>query len=312
MSPILLSISRKICVDMATNVRYNSVEEGSVWNFSSCEYVAAKDPPKTELSQALYGSIIKALQPIFGDVIIAGGCLRDLRYGYKPKDVDVFVNLPDELSLELALDETIEALEGLKILGKFTEQYNIFEDKTEEEYVKEESRHDNSELGQSCVGVFELYFSEFDYPIQLIAKPLECEWNGENICATFDYNLVQQYVDSEDGEIKGVDETLKQIAQRALYLRKTGDKKTEERLHRFLGKNELRAIKQRRTTSSFQEQNSKDKLRSRNAEVRQPLFRDDPQWLDHVINGMLVRQVERLEFNMIREIWNAPIIELQP
>jgi len=222
----------KESVDMITNVRYNSVEEGSVWKFSCCEYVAFTNPTKTEPSTALYGHIIKALKPIFGDVIIAGGCLRDLGYGYAPKDIDVFVNMDTELELELCLDEVIEALEDLKVLGRFTEKSNIFEEK-EEGYSPQE-RTPGIDLGQSCVGVFELCFDNFQAPIQIIAKPLNTEWSGPNIVATFDYNLVQQYIDSEDGEIKGEAGTLKQIAERALYLRKTGDKKTEERLHRFL------------------------------------------------------------------------------
>lgn len=273
-SVLIRAILRKICVDKMPRFYYNGVRwvneddiegtlselrnmyrdsqmttvqwkqyknsDGETWTFASPLMTAAiPPPPKIEPSLALYGSIIKLLKPIFPEgVVIAGGCLRDIRYGYAPKDIDIFVNLSDELSLELRMDEAYEALTDLK-LGP-AEMYNLFDKKQEgwvQDYVKGE-RNSADEMGDSCVGVYCLNFKNFSPEIQIIAKPLkeDVEWSGESIVATFDYNLVQQYIDSEDGEIKGSDEIIKQIADRALYLKKTGDKKTEERLHRFLAR----------------------------------------------------------------------------
>lgn len=188
-------------------------------------------------TKEFYGGLIGLLSPIFPEgVIIAGGCLRDLSYGYDPKDIDVFVNIDNELELELRLEDVCSVLEP--VLGRQRERYNLFQDNAEDcEYNSfiRVNIDDDDEKIPSCVAVFELYFENIKAPLQFIAKPLKDEWNGNTVVSTFDYNLVQQWIDSEDGEVKGVEEVQKAIAERALYL-KNSDKKTEERLKRFLAR----------------------------------------------------------------------------
>lgn len=197
-----------------------------------CRQMTEKMIPKVTPSLDLYRSMIKVLTPVFGEgqVLIAGGCLRDLAYGYLPKDIDVFVNLDTELSLELVMEDALEALNEIGIGDGYF--YNLFEDNKNnlEDYVKDSKP---SKDGPSCVGVFEFIFDNLVPRIQIIAKPLNKEWNGRSLCETFDYNLVQQWLD-DSLEVQGIEEVQKQIMERALYLKKTGDKKTEERIKAFL------------------------------------------------------------------------------
>ncbi len=182
---------------------------------------------------SLWGSIISKLEPIYGkgNVIIAGGCLRDYTFGYEPKDIDIFINVDTELELELSLSEVEARLQPL--LGFLKEEtISIFDQNTDEEGYTPEATPEGLDKGSGCVGVFEQSYKNLLFPIQLIAKPLE-EFNGLSLVRTFDYSLIKMYVDKPNGLIVTPFETQRDIHNRALWLKEKGSRRTKERIKSF-------------------------------------------------------------------------------
>lgn len=128
------------------------------------------------------------IQEVFPPAVLAGGCLRDLWNGIKPKDVDVFI--PVQL-----VTETIDNPFG----PAFTEQsYPIeqYEEKLQQLFPTAECiaqafyGRGNAELERTILSVWHVTHNGIEYDIIFIADAVDI--------TTFDINICQISCDGTD------------------------------------------------------------------------------------------------------------------
>lgn len=127
---------------------------------------------------ALWDSILEALG--FEGAVIAGGCIRDYHLGLEPKDIDIFVPVPNRLELEDLMD---------RLNDSSLWQLSLIETGNEGEY---EEAFDGI-----LIGVIEGEFCNM--PVNIISRSAYLDGCDEpdltSLIESFDYGILQAAYD---------------------------------------------------------------------------------------------------------------------
>jgi len=122
---------------------------------------------------AEWKAALTAVQAIYPEAVIAGGCLRDLDNGREVKDIDIFVR-----------GDAAPVLENLH--ARLLREGYAAED------IDEDSMYPVGERNE-VVGFFEMEFEGLDVPLQIIMV----NWDTARICDRFDFGICRIAFDGE-------------------------------------------------------------------------------------------------------------------